>query len=126
MKREKSWAPELYHGEELLTADQVERVYRITDGLDLHRDWVVVPLKAAEEGLERVMVDAKVLIRAPRAIRFEPWLAGLKARLEALDLSAVPRRGEDDPKFPLTGPGAPRLHGTLRYLPEGLWRPGAA
>jgi hypothetical protein len=121
--KRKSGSPELYHGEELLTAEQVERIYRVTDALDLHRDWVVVPLKSAEEGLEQLMVDAKILIRAPGRERFEPWLAGLRERLLALGIAHVPRRGENDPKFGLTGLGQPRLQGTLRHVPEGLWRP---
>lgn len=116
---------ETYHGQVLLTSEQVERVYRVTDLLDLHRDWVVVPLMAADPPVELVMVDGKVLIRPPSGDRFEPWLAGLGERLRSLDLSRVPRRAENDPKWTLTGPGVPRPHGTLRYLPESTW-PGAA
>jgi hypothetical protein len=89
----------------------------VTDGLELHRDWVVVPLNAAEEGLELVMPDGKVLIRAPGGTAFEPWLKDLPRRLAALDLRATPRRTEDDPKRMLTGPWGPRFQGTLRYLP---------
>jgi len=104
---------------ELLSADDVERIYRVTDGLDLHRDWVVVPLNVAGEGKELVMPDGKVLIRAPGGDAFEPWLKHLRERLETLDLRGTPRRGEDDPKRNLTGPGAPRFFGTMRYLKTG-------
>lgn len=101
---------------ELLTADQVERIYRVADALDLHRDWVVVPLNTAAEGAEILQPDGKILIRAPGGAAFEPWLAGLRSRVEALDLGRTPRRHEDDPKHPLTGPGEPRATGTRSYV----------
>jgi hypothetical protein len=108
---------------ELFRADEVERIYRVTDALDLHRDWVVVPLNAAGEGMEVVQPDGKILIRAPGGPKFEPWLAGLCGRLEQLDLGRTPRRSENDPKFTLTGPGEPRAVGTRPYAgPLGILR----
>ena len=101
---------------ELLAAEQVERIYRITDELDLHRDWVVVPLNAAEEGLETLQPDGKLLLRAPRTDRFELWLWSLPERLKQLDLGRIPRREVRDPKWPLTGPGEFHAWGTRRYL----------
>ena len=101
---------------ELLTAGQVERIYRVTDELDLPRDWVVVPLNAAEEGLETLQPDGKVLLRGPRTDQFELWLRSLPERLQQLDLGRVPRREEQDPKWPLTGPGEFHAWGTRRYL----------
>jgi hypothetical protein len=101
---------------ELLTADQVERIYRVTDLLDLHRDWVVVPLNAAREGLEMLHPDGKLLLRPPAGAAFERWLAELPDRLERLELGRIPRREELDPKRPLTGPGEVHAWGTRRYL----------
>lgn len=101
---------------DVLTAEQVERVYRVTDELDLHRDWVVVPLNAAPEGAERQQPDGKILLRPAAGEGFEPWLLGLRERLQQLELGRVPRREENDPKFPLTGPGELRPFGTRRYL----------
>ena len=101
---------------ELLTADQVERIYLVTDRLDLHRDWVVVPLNAADEGMEMMHPDGKVLLRPPGGEKFEPWLRELPDRLAALDLGRTPRREEWDPKWPLTGPGEYHAWGTRRYL----------
>jgi hypothetical protein len=102
---------------ELLTAEQVERIYRVTDQLGLHRDWVVVPLNAAEESLEMLHPDGKLLLRAPRG-QFEAWLLGLRDRLEQLDLGRAARRWQNDPKFPLTGPGEFHAWGTRRYLDD--------
>jgi hypothetical protein len=106
----------LHNEMELLTVTRVERIYRVTDSLDLHRDWVVVPLNTAEEGSEIMQPDGKLLIRAPGGPAFEPWLAGLRGRLEQLDLGRTPRRSENDPKFPLTGPGEPKAVGTRPYV----------
>jgi len=108
----------LHNAMDVLTADQVERIYRVTDQLDLHRDWVVVPLNAADEGVELLHPDGKLLIRPPRGESFEPWLTGLRERLERLDLGRAARRGENDPKFPLTGPGEIHAWGTRRYLDD--------
>jgi hypothetical protein len=117
MMRRRVTGPEKTHNQmELLSAEQVERVYRVTDQLGLHRDWVVVPLNAADEGLEMLHPDGKLLLRPPRGERFEPWLLGLRERLEQLDLGRAARRWENDPKFPLTGPGEFHAWGTRRYL----------
>lgn len=110
---------------ELLNDVQVERIYRVTDDLRLHRDWVVVPLDAAAEPVETVMVDGKLLIHAPAGAGFDAWLDGLRERLEALELHRVPRSHERDPKWPLTGPGEIRFEGTSHYHPRGhpAWKP---
>lgn len=75
----------------ILTEEQVQRVFRAADGLGIARDAVVVPLAAHERGLEAVLPDGKLLVRAPAGAAFEPWAAGLPARLERLDLSRTPR-----------------------------------
>ena len=105
-----------HNGMELLTAEQAVAIYLTTDGLDLHRDWVVVPLNCAAEGEEFQQPDGKILIRAPGGDKFEPWLRGLRDRLQALELGRVPRREDPDPKRPFTGLYGPRFFGTRRYL----------
>lgn len=101
---------------ELLTAEQVERIYRTADRLRLHRDWVVVPLNAADEAKEIVLPDGKVLIRAPAGGLFDGWIQGLEARLLDLNLTQTARSHVNDPKAFLTGTQGPRLKGTRRYL----------
>src|SRR6185503_7297463 len=86
----------LHNQMEVLSAEQVERIYRVTDLLGLHRDWVVVPLTAADAGLEMLHPDGKLLIRPPKGLAFDRWLAGLRERLERLDLGRVARREEND------------------------------
>jgi len=74
---------------ELLTPEQIADIYALTDDLGLHRNAVIVPLRAREtdqEGLEMIMPDGRVLIRPPGGDRFPPWMEGLRSRLEGLNL----------------------------------------
>lgn len=102
----------------LLTAVDVERIYRQTDELELHRDWVVVPLNYAEIGMELEMVlpDGRLLLRPPGKGAFESWLHGLAGRLDGLGLSRIPRRAQGDPSRILTGMDGPPSSGTRGYL----------
>lgn len=82
-----------YHnGMDLLTARDVERIYLVTDRLQLDRDWVVVPLNCAARAFEIVQPDGKLLLRPPAGDQFEPWLDGLADRLSEVNLSRTPRR----------------------------------
>lgn len=71
---------------EVLTQAQIDRIYEVTDGLKLHRNWVIIPLAAHPTGLERVMPDGKVLVRGPAGSAFDRWLEGLKRRLEKMEI----------------------------------------
>jgi len=71
---------------DLLTTDQIDSIYSVTDGLLLHRNAVIVPLRGKDEGLEHVMPDGRVLIRGPSGDTFEDWFRGLEDRLKALEL----------------------------------------
>jgi hypothetical protein len=82
----------------VLTAQQIDRVLDITDDLNLHRNWVIVPLYAAREGVEMVQPDGKLLIRTADEPHFESWLGGLRRRLELMDLGKVARSNNPDPR----------------------------
>ena len=106
-----------YHnGMDVLTEKDVERIYLVTDQLQLHRDWVIVPLGCASEAFKVVQPDGQVLLRPPGGDLLEPWIDGLLARLSAMDLSRTARLGVEDPVKHLTGTHAPRSYGTQRYL----------
>ena len=109
-------AGHFHNGMDLITATDIGRIHGVTDQMRLHRDWVIVPLGCAEQPVEIVMPDGKLLLRPPGGDRFEPWIDGLQARLSALDLSRIARLGVDDPVQHLTGTHAPRAHGTRRYV----------
>jgi hypothetical protein len=77
----------------LVTPAQIERIHSTTDAFQLHRDFVVIPLKSAPDaGRELVMPDGKLLVRPPAPAAFDAWFAGLADRLAHLDLAKVPRR----------------------------------
>lgn len=75
----------------ILSPEQIARIYGVTDLLKLNRNWIVVPLSASEAPLEQLLPDGKLLIHAPDGAAFEPWLAELPERLEALELHRTPR-----------------------------------
>ncbi len=103
-------------GVELVSCKDLERILEITDGLGLHRDWVVVPIDAIPEGRETLQPDGKIILHAPVRARFEGWLQGLSSRLLDLGMGAVPRQSENDPKVSLTGPCQIQARGTRNYL----------
>jgi len=106
-----------YHnGMDLLTEKDIERIYLATDHLQLHRDWVIVPLTCGTHSVETVMPDGKLLLRPPAGALLDPWIDGLEANLSELDLSRVARLGVNDPMIHLTGAQAPHSYGTQRYL----------
>ena len=103
--------------DELLTAAQVERVYAVTDALLLNRDWVVVPLRGSETGLEMTLPDGKILVRPPAGPVFESWFADLKPRLQALDLDRALRASQLERHYPRTPAGSVPGSGARRYVP---------
>ena len=102
--------------DDILSADQVERVYRVTDGLLLNRDWVVVPLRGSEQGLELIQPDGKLLVRPPAGPSFDLWCGGLKERLQALDLDRALRASQLERHYVRTPASAPPASGARRYL----------
>ena len=105
-----------FQGMQLLSSEDLDRILAVADDLHLHRDWVVVPIDAVSGGREIQQPDGKIIIHAPTRPGFDAWLNGLRGRLLELELGRVPRREENDPKFPLTGPGEIRPTGTRGYL----------
>ena len=100
-----------------LTAEQVDRIYRLTDSLLLNRDWVVVPLRGSSSGFETAMPDGKILVRPPAGSAFDSWFSGLKARLEALDLDRALRASQLERHYTRTPAGSAPGSGARRYVP---------
>jgi hypothetical protein len=101
---------------DVLTADQVRRVYELTDGLKLNRDWVVVPLRGSETGFEMLLPDGKLLVRPAAGARFEAWFAGLSDRLRALPLNRPLRDSQLERYYPRTPAGAAPGSGARKYV----------
>jgi|SRR5947209_7845865 len=100
----------------VLTAEQVEKVYQVTDGLHLNRDWVVVPLVGSPNGLETVLPDGKVLIRPVPGEGFSAWFAALQSRLEQLDLDRALRASQIERYYVRTPATAAPGSGARRYV----------
>jgi len=101
---------------DVLTAGQVDRVYALTDSLELNRDWVVVPLGAHETGIEMTLPDGKILIRPPAGDAFDAWFAGLRRRLEGLDLERALRASHLERHVLRTPAEAAPGSGARRYV----------
>ena len=72
---------------DILTREQIGRIYDLTDNLSLHRNAVIVPLGSHKEGLEMIMPDGRLLVRGPHGQAFDSWYNGLHGRLKELDLA---------------------------------------
>ena len=102
---------------DVLTAEQIEKVYRVTDGLLLNRDWVVVPLRGHAQGLEMAMPDGKLLIRPAYGPAFEGWYQDLRERLESLDLDRALRASQLERHYARTPAGSAPGTGARKYVP---------
>ncbi|MBV8881115.1 MAG: hypothetical protein JO332_14210 [Planctomycetaceae bacterium] len=108
---------------QLLTGEDLGRIYAVTDALQLHRDWLVVPVDVRPEGREYQQPDGKIILHAPVREQFEDWLKDLRRRLQLLDLGRVPRPYVNDPHLTSTGPHDYQPRGTRNYLgPLGIVR----
>jgi hypothetical protein len=101
---------------DVLTEAQVRKVYELTDGLLLNRDWVVVPLVGSTHGIEMLMPDGKILIRPAGGPGFEGWFVDLKTRLESLDLSRALRASQLERHYVRTPASAAPGSGARKYV----------
>jgi hypothetical protein len=76
---------------DLLTPEQIERIYSVTDAFGCNRNLVVVPMSAWPDAVERVLPDGKIFLRAPDGARFDAWVAGLPERVAAMSLARARR-----------------------------------
>lgn len=106
----------IIRGMQVLTAEQVEKVYQLTDALLLNRDWVVVPLVGSDTGLEMVLPDGKLLIRPVGGEGFSGWFGGLKERLEQLDLDRALRASQLERHYVRTPASAAPGSGARKYV----------
>ncbi len=74
---------------------EIRAILEVTDGLSIHRESVVIPLGREGGGQFRFVPPSKLEITAPE-LDFAGWLAGLRAELEALDLSSLKRAEPDE------------------------------
>jgi hypothetical protein len=68
-----------------VAAETIARILAITDALGIHREAVRIPLGPTSTGGVRVTKFVEITV----AEDVEPFLAGLRDRLAALDLSRI-------------------------------------
>jgi len=71
---------------------EIGRILEITDGKNLHREAVMIPLAPMGNGAVRI-VGARLEIHRPEEGDFEAWIATLPEKIDALDTSGL-KRGE--------------------------------
>lgn len=75
-----------------LGPQEMRRILAVTDALGIHRESVSVPLERRGTGQLHITASSRLEIVAPADVDFDTWIAGLAARVQALDLSRL-RRG---------------------------------
>lgn len=63
---------------------EIERIFEVTDGLGIHRESLVIPLRPGRPGRIRRRSDGKIEIVMDAEADFEAWLGALPAALAAL------------------------------------------
>jgi hypothetical protein len=69
--------------------DQILKILEITDSLNLHREFVFIPLKTEENGSVTILPDGRLRIISPGTEQFTGWLEQLPSELKRMDLSKV-------------------------------------
>jgi hypothetical protein len=67
-----------------VTIREINRIFEITDALDIHREAVVIPLAARHPGRVRRLPNGKFEIVVEAEDPFEGWLGVLEAELRKL------------------------------------------
>lgn len=68
---------------DMITQREMERIFEVTDRLEIHRESVVVPLATRRPGRVRRRPDGKLELTAD-AEDFDAWLSRLEAELRVL------------------------------------------
>lgn len=76
-----------------VTPDQMNRIFEVTDAMSIHREAVIVPLGPEGSGNVR-LAGNKVEVTVPAEGGFDDFVATLRGRIAALDLSGV-RKAEE-------------------------------
>ena len=69
---------------EAVTLREIERIFEITDAMGIHREALVIPLRARRPGSLRRLPGGKIEIVVDAALDFDEWLAALPERLRSL------------------------------------------
>ena len=73
---------------DVVTPNQMNRIFVVTDVMSIHREGIIVPLGPEGSGTVR-LVGNKVEVTVPAEGDFDDWIAGLRDQIAKLDLSGV-------------------------------------
>lgn len=73
---------------DVVTPDQMNYIFEVTDAMSIHREGIIVPLGPEGSGSVR-LVGNKVEVTVPAEGDFDDWIAGLGDQIAELDLSGV-------------------------------------
>ena len=68
---------------EAVTLREIQRIFEVTDRLEIHRESVVIPLRPRHPGGVRPLPGGKLEIVVESEGSFEEWLGGLEAAIGA-------------------------------------------
>lgn len=78
----------------LLDQKAMQRLFEVTDELEIDREGIEVPLEMAGEGDVERLPGGKLRVTLPDADDLGPFLEELPKRLEALDTGGEPSTGD--------------------------------
>ena len=73
---------------DVVTPNQMNRIFQVTDAMSIHREGVIVPLGPEGSGNVR-LAGNKVEVTVPAEGDFDSWITGLGDQIAQLDLSGV-------------------------------------
>ncbi|HVA69501.1 MAG TPA: hypothetical protein VNF45_09310 [Candidatus Binataceae bacterium] len=60
---------------------EIERIFAVTDAMEISREALVIPLRPASPGKVRRISGGRLEITVERDADFDQWLSGLEARI---------------------------------------------
>ena len=63
---------------------QISRVLELTDGLEINREWVEIPLSPETPGQVKLLPNGKLEIIVDATIPFEEWLETLESKVKSV------------------------------------------
>jgi hypothetical protein len=67
----------------VVTLNEIERIFAITDALGISREAIVIPLRTENPGHVRLLKDGRLEIVVDREADFEEWLRRLEREIRS-------------------------------------------
>jgi hypothetical protein len=73
--------------------EQIAKILEVTDALSIHRERVLIPLRAEGQGNVEALSDGRIRIVCPDSEPFDVWLEQLRKQLQTIN---TPRNSESN------------------------------